>query len=281
MNVQGLSIERVDDRPILSSLHAGFSFGALAGAAVAGAVAGAGVAVQEHFAATAAGGALAALAAGRWLLPAPADATPAGPLLARPTRALAVFGAVAFCALLAEGAVNDWSAVYLADELDAGETRAAAGLAAFSATMAAGRLAGDRLAERLGSPALARRGALLAAAGLVVAIAAGGPVLAIGGLAAMGLGLAALFPLALRAAAEGGDAPATAVAAVSFSGYTAFLAGPPAIGGLAELAGLRAALVVLLVPCLLAAGLASRLGTPAANVRVSTLRAPRVERGKP
>jgi hypothetical protein len=147
--------------------------------------------------------------------------------------------------------------------------------------MAAGRLAGDRLAERLGAPALARRGALLAAAGLVVALAAGSPAPSIAGLAAMGLGLAALFPLALRAAAAGSAAPATAVAAVSFSGYAAFLAGPPAIGGLAELAGLRAALVVLLAPCLLAAALAGRLGGPATNGHVSTLRAPGVERGKP
>jgi MFS family permease len=256
MNVHGLTVERGLRRPILSSLHAAFSFGALAGAAAGGVVAAAGVGVVPHLWTAAALGASVAVVAVRFLLPPTADAAPEGPLLARPTRALALIGLFAFCALLSEGAVNDWAAVYLENALDSGEGLAAAGLAAFSLTMGIGRLAGDRLTEALGPVRLARGGAGLAAAGMTIAVVGAEPGPAVAGFAAMGLGLAALFPLALRAAAERSGTPGPAVAAVSGLGYVAFVAGPPAIGGLAELTTLRSALVLVVVLCVAASALA-------------------------
>jgi MFS family permease len=107
MNLHGLTVERALQRPILSSLHAAFSLGALAGAAVGGIVAGAGVGVVPHLWTAAAFGTAVGLAAVRFLLPPSADAAPEGPLFARPTRALAAIGIFAFCVLLSEGAVND------------------------------------------------------------------------------------------------------------------------------------------------------------------------------
>jgi MFS family permease len=256
MNVHGLTVERGLRRPILSSLHAAFSFGALAGAAAGGVVAAVGVGVVPHLCTAAAMGAGVAVVAVRFLLPPTADAAPEGPLLARPTRALALIGLFAFCALLSEGAVNDWAAVYLENTLDSGEGLAAAGLAAFSLTMGIGRLAGDRLTEALGPVRLARGGAGLAAAGMTISLVGAEPGPAVAGFAAMGLGLAALFPLALRAAAERSGTPGPAVAAVSGLGYVAFVAGPPAIGGLAELTTLRSALVLVVVLCVAASALA-------------------------
>ena len=262
MNVHGLTVERGLRRPILSSLHAAFSFGPLAGAAVGGIVAGAGIGVVAHLCTTAALGAGGGLVAARFLLPPSADAAPEGPLVARPSRALAVIGIFAFCALLSEGAVNDWVAVYLDDELDTGEGLAAGGLAAFSLTMGVGRLAGDRLTEALGPVRLARFGAGLAALGMATALAAGDPAMAITGFAAMGLGLAALFPLALRAAANRTGTPGPAVAAVSALGYCGFLAGPTSVGGLSELAGLRTALVLVAILCTTASALAPVVRAP-------------------
>jgi MFS family permease len=270
MNVHGLTVERRLRRPILSGLHAAFSFGALAGAAVGGVVAGAGVGVEPHLWTAAALGACVAVVADRFLLPRSADAAPEGPMFARPTRALAAVGAFAFCALLSEGAVNDWVAIYLEDDLDAGEGLAAGGLAAFSLTMGIGRLAGDRLTERLGSVILARGGAGLAATGMAIALTAGEPATAIAAFGAMGFGLAALFPLAVRAAAQRGDTAGPAVAAVSAVGYGGFLAGPPAVGGLAEAAGLRAGLVFVAVLCVIAAALASAVRAPVAAGSPST-----------
>jgi MFS family permease len=262
MNVHGLTVERGLRRPILSGLHAAFSFGALGGAAVGGIVAGAGVAVVPHLCTAAAIGALVAVVATRFLLPPSADAAPEGPMLARPSRALALIGVFAFCALLSEGAVNDWAAVYLDNSLDAGQGLAAGGLAAFSLTMGIGRLAGDRLTQAIGPVRLSRGGAGLAAAGMTVALVGGQPATAIAGFAAMGLGLAALFPIALRAAAERTGTPGPAVAAVSGMGYVAFVAGPPAVGGLAEAVGLRSALILVVVLCVAAVLLAPQVRAP-------------------
>jgi MFS family permease len=262
MNVHGLTVERRLGRPILSTLHAALSFGALGGAVVSGLVAGAGLEVVPHFAGVAALGVIVALPAGRFLLASGADAAPQGPKLAVPSRALALVGAFAFCVLLAEGAVNDWAAIYLDDEVGTGEATAAAGLAAFSLTMGFGRLFGDRLNSALGAVRLARGGGALAAAGIATALAAASAPAALVGFACAGIGLAALFPLALRAAAARGETEAPAVAAVSAVGYLGFLAGPPAIGGLSELAGLRTALLLVAVLCLVAAALATSVRAP-------------------
>jgi MFS family permease len=259
MNVHGITVERRLGRPILATLHAGFSFGAMAGAGAGALVAAASVGAVPHLSVTAVAGVAVALAATRFLLPREADATPDGPRFVRPTRGLVAVGAFAFCALLSEGAVNDWSAVYDDENLEAGEGLAAAALAAFSLTMAAFRLVGDRLTEAFGQLRLARGGGALAAGGVALAVVAGGPAAAIAGFATAGIGLAVLFPLALRAAAEHGESAGPAVSAVSAMGYLGFLAGPPAVGGLGELAGLRAGLVFVALLCGVAAVLASAL----------------------
>ncbi len=262
MNIHGLTVERELGRPILSTLHAAFSFGALAGAGVGAVAAAAGVGVAAHLTGMALLGVVAALTAGRFLLPSSADAAPEGPLIARPTRALLAIGVFAFCLLLAEGAVNDWAAIYLDDEIGTGEALAASGLAAFSLTMGFGRLFGDRLVQRIGPVTLARGGATLSLAGIAVALSASGPLLAVPGFAAMGLGLAALFPLALRAAAARGPVPGPSVAAVSAFGYLGLLTGPPVVGGLSEAVGLRAALVFVATLLGVAALLAGSLRPP-------------------
>ena len=268
MNVHGLTVEKRLERPILSTLHAAFSFGALGGAALGGVAAATGLSVPLHLGLAALGGTLTVFAAAPFLLAPRADAAPANPPFAVPTRALLLVGLFAFSVLLAEGAVNDWAAVYLDHELGAGAATAAAGLAVFSLTMGFGRLFGDRLSERLGAVRLARGGASLAAAGLATALIAGTPGAALAGFACAGVGLAALFPLALRAGAAHGESEGPSVAAVSSFGYLGLLSGPPAIGGLAELAGLRAALVLVVCLCALAALLGAAVRAPRATGRV-------------
>ena len=261
MNAQGVTVERVAGKPLFNSLHAGFSFGALAGAALAGAAAAAGLEPLQHLAICAGVGAACAIGASRWLLPADADARPTGPVLARPSRRLAALGLIAFCVLLTEGSVFDWSGIYLAREAGATAGLAAAGLAAFSLTMGIGRLAADPLTERLGPIALARSGGGLAALGLGLALASGTTAGGIAGFAVMGLGIAALFPLTLLATGGDPEQAGPALAAVSTVGYAGFLAGPPTIGLLAEGIGLRAALVPVCFLCLVAAALAPHLGS--------------------
>jgi MFS family permease len=258
MNAQAIAVTERHPREIFASFHAAFSFGALAGATAGSLAAGAGLRPAVHL--VLAAGVLVAvvLAARPGLLPAGADAHADAPLLVRPTRALAALGALAFCALLAEGAVGDWSAILLDRETEAGPSLAALGLAAFSLTMGFGRLAADPLAERLGRPAVIRGGGLLAAAGLALALAGGTAASGIAGFAVMGGGLSGLFPLALSAAAAaaGDAAAAPALAAVSTTGYLGFVAGPALIGLLSEATSLPAALALVGLLCLAAAGLA-------------------------
>lgn len=257
MNAQGLAVERAAGRRLFTSLHAGFSFGALGGAAAAGALAAVGVGPVVHLAAWGlVAAALAALAV-RGLLRDVGVGAEGTAHVRRPrldARLLAI-GVMAFAALLAEGSVTDWSALFLDRVVGAAAGTAPLGLAAFSLTMGIGRLAGDGLAPRIGSRALAQGGGALAAAGLGLALAGATTPTALAGFALMGCGLASLFPLALRAAGGEGAAAAPALAAVSAAGYVGFLVGPPAIGGLAELVGLRAALLLACGACVVAAAL--------------------------
>jgi MFS family permease len=259
VNMQGVAVERRLPQPILSGLHAAFSLGMLGGALAAGAAAAAGQSPRTHLLAVGLLGALATLALAPALLPAQADASAGGPAFARPSRALAGLGAIAFCALLAEGAIGDWSAIHLAETLAASDGTAVAGLAAFSATMTIGRLFGDRITVRLGNVVHLRLGSLVAGAGIVVAAAAPTVAVAVAGFALAGIGLSALFPLMVRAASErGGASPGPAIAAVSTAGYGGLVTGPPLVGFLAEATSLRLALgAVLGLLCLTAALLAS------------------------
>jgi MFS family permease len=245
MNVEGLAVERAAGKRLFNSLHAAFSFGALTGAAIGGLAAAAGLDPLPHLAIVVALGAVAATIASRGLPPAEAEPLPPGPRFARPSRRLAALGTVAFCALLAEGAVFDWSGIFMRRETGAAVGLAPAGLAAFNLAMGFGRLSADGVSERVGAAPLGRAGALVAAAGLGLALILDSPAGAIAGFAVMGIGLSALFPLALRAAGYDPAISGPAVAAVSSLGYAGLLTGPPVIGLLAEPLGLGGALALV------------------------------------
>lgn len=266
MNAHGLAIERRSGRPIMSSLHALFSAGGLAGAAVASGVMALGIGRVAHALAVSLVAFAGVAAVVRRLLV--VEPGPRAPQFAWPSRALLGLGGLAFLGLLAEGAMGDWSAVYLRDALGASGSVAADGFAAFSLAMALGRFAGDRLVARFGSTALLRTSSGLAALGLALALAVGTPAVAIVGFGAVGLGIANIIPLLFRAAGEApGVAPGVALAAVATTGYAGFLAGPVLIGCAADLVGLPTALVLVSVACAviaLRAGVASagRSGRP-------------------
>jgi predicted MFS family arabinose efflux permease len=264
MNVEGLAVERVGDKRIFNSLHAAFSFGALTGAAIGGLAASAGLEPLPHLAIVVVVGAAAGRVASLGLPPVEAE-PPRGPRFARPSRRLVALGAIAFCALLAEGAVFDWSGIFMRREAGAALGLAPAGLAAFNLAMGFGRLSADGVAERVGSVKLGSAGALIAAAGLGAALLLSTPAGSIAGFAVMGSGLAAVFPLALRAAGYDPAISGPAVAAVSSVGYAGLLTGPPVIGMLAEGLGLTGALACVCGLLAVAAALAGHLSTQRAE----------------
>jgi MFS family permease len=247
MNVQGVELERRSGRPVLSGLHAGHSFGVLAGALIGTAAATADVAVAAHFTAVAVAGLIAGLVATFWLVDEHREA--GARMLARPSGPLVGLAAIAFCCFLIEGSAIQWSAVHLRTH-GAGQGLAAAAFAAFALAIAAGRLAGDRVIERFGRATTVRAAGIVTATGFALAIAAPGPALALAAWAITGAGVALVAPAVLGAAPLVGALPApVAIAAVTTVGYLGSFTGPPAIGALAELTGVSTALVLGLAAC--------------------------------
>ncbi|MEY2534202.1 MAG: hypothetical protein QOF29_2112 [bacterium] len=244
MNLHGVTVERRYERPILAGFHAGFSLGGLAGGALGALAAAAELDVRAHLALVGAAAGVVGLAWSHRLLPSAADATrQAEPMFARPPRRLWALGALAFACLVIEGASADWSGVYLKDELGTGPATAALGFTAFSVTMTAGRLVGDRLVMAVGAVRLVRAGGLLAALGFGLALLTANPVAALVGFACLGAGMASIVPIVFRTAGDiPGMASGVSLAAVTTIGYLGFIVGPPIIGGLAELVGLPTAL---------------------------------------
>jgi MFS family permease len=259
VNAQGAALERMRDARVLASLHAAFSVGGLAGAGAGGLAASAGIGPAAHLELVALASAAVAIASIRALVPARIElAGAAGEQAVRragvPARSgVVALGALAFCCLVGEGAMADWSGVYLAGPAGASAGLAASGYAFFSAAMAASRLAGDTLATRLGARRLVRGGATVGATGLAAALVAGTRGTALAGLLCMGAGLGSVMPLVVSAAARRSADPSRAIASVSTVGYLGFLGGPPMIGLAAQAAGLRIALglVVLLAAAMI------------------------------
>ncbi len=251
MNACAARLELGYGRPIMSSMHAGYSIAGLAGAGIGGLSAWLGISPLPTFAATSAALIVLGLLAGpRVTIPAvvPRPPQPDDPPL-RSLRQISVviwvLGLLALCGQVGEGSAGDWSAVYLHVNLGAPSGVAAAGLAAFSVTMAAGRLAGDRLAARFGPVPLVRASGLLAGLGLAAGLLLGGQLAAIIGFALLGAGLAGIFPQIVTVAArldpERAGRNIGRIAAVAYSGL---LTGPVAIGAIASGVGLRDALLV-------------------------------------
>jgi len=255
MNAQGVELERRYRRPILAGLHAAHPFGMLAGGLGGTAAAAAGLAVGPHFWLAGGAGLVAGLAATGRLVAEPRQ--PRRRLLARPSGSLLLLGAIAFCAFLLDGTANNWSAAHLHGERGASPALAAAGFSAFTAALALGRLAGDRLVARFGRLRVVRASGLVAAAGGATVVAGQSAALALAGWATLGAGLAAMAPAILGATPAVSRAPLpVAIAAVTTLGYLGSFTGPPLVGALAEATGLSAALGLLVaaaaVPVLLA-----------------------------
>jgi MFS family permease len=257
-------------RPVMPGFHAAWSFGGLAGAALGGLLA-LHLSPVRHLLLVALAGLLVSAVAGHTLLTrasslrqaatASADRTrqegarvPARRGALRTGRTVGLFGLIALCAAYDEGAIGDWGALHLKQDLGASAGLAAAGYAAFALAEASGRLSGTALLERLGRTKVLVLGGLTACAGMLVASLAPDIWLALAGFAATGLGLANLFPATIARA--GLLAGSSGVALTSTLGYSGFLLGPPAIGFLAGAFGLRVGLTTLSLLALAAAAIA-------------------------
>lgn len=249
INTEAAQLELRNGQPLMSGMHGMFSLGGMAGAVTGSAALAAGMGAQTHLTLVAVSMALAIAMSAQWMLPKAATAfAGAGEGFRLPHGALIILGVLAALGLIAEGAIYDWSVLYLKQELGSPQQQAALAYASFSAAMAATRFGGDAMRARFAPAALLRGSALLAAASMTLVLQADAPWLALIGFAGVGAGFANVVPLLFAASARvPGVEPARGIAAVSAAAYLGFMAGPPAIGFLAELSSLTSALYIVVV----------------------------------
>ncbi|NUO46847.1 MAG: MFS transporter [Streptomyces sp.] len=279
-NSAAVDLVRTLRRPIMPSFHAAFSLGGMTGAGLGALLAGA-LSATQHLVGLALFGLLVTLPTGRTLLrippPMPPDsATRTTPRPGQPeqpgrpgrprerTLALVItFGLIALCTAYGEGALADWSALHLEQDLHTTPGVAAAGYSCFALAMTVGRLTGTRLLERLGQTRTLVTGGTTAALGMLLGALSPALWVALLGFVITGLGLANLFPVAIERA--GTLAGPDGVAIASTLGYGGMLLGPPAIGFMADWFSLPAALTS--VAALAAAAAAIAFATRGATER--------------
>jgi MFS family permease len=244
MNAQGVVVEQRAGRSIMSGLHGMWSVGGLVGSLVGIVAAHADLDARLHFLLVAVVLAAIGLVASRYLFDVepPAEEAPA---FALPPKSVILISLVAFCAVFGELASSDWAAVYLTDVANAPPAVAAGAVTGFATTMAAVRLVGDRVVDRFGPVVTVRAGGIAATVGALAVAVARNPVLAIGGFALIGLGVAVVVPLAFAAAGNAGPRPGQQIAGVATIAYGAGLVAPASIGGIAHASSLSVSFLVV------------------------------------
>ena len=264
MNAHAVDVERLHGRPLMSGFHGLYSVGGLVGSAGMSALLDRGVPLLASAIAVAIG--LVAIVATQWraLLVRPPDATPVQrSMFALPSATAVLLGLLCLGVFLAEGAMLDWSAVFLRSVRGFAIANAGLGFAAFSVAMATGRLLGDRITAALGPVRVIRLGGVTAATGLVLACALPWPVTSLIGFVLVGLGASNIVPVLFSAAGRIPDtAPGVAIATVTALGYAGMLAGPAVIGFVARLTSLSIALggIAILLAAVAAAAAIVRRG---------------------
>jgi len=260
MNVEGADVERRLGRTIMPRFHAAWSLGSVTGAGLGAVAAGFDTPLDAHLSVAAVVILAGVIAAVRSFTPvAPAvDATadngagkPRHPMAAWLEPRTLLIGLLVLSAALTEGAANDWLALGLVDGYGASHAVGAAGFAVFVSAMTTGRVSGTWLLDRYGRVVVLRSGIAIAIGGLALFVLGGSLPLAMIGALFWGLGASLGFPVGMSAAADDGSFAAARVSVVASIGYTAFLAGPPLIGLLADQVGVLRALLVIIATLVL------------------------------
>ncbi len=253
MNALGVEIERRLNKSIMSGLHGMWSVGALIGSSLGTVAAHLEISAQVHHVTAAVVLTVIGISACHYVLNLrPTEDEEAPPRFALPPKSAWLIGAVGFCAVFAEGASLDWSAVYLRDVLSTSAGVAAAATTGFALTMAVARIAGDAVVDRWGAVRTVRVSGIIATLGALLVVLAQHPLIAMAGFGLLGLGIAVVVPLAFAAAGHTGPNPSQAIAGVATVTYTSGLIAPSVIGGIAQASNLTISFIVV---TLLTAGL--------------------------
>lgn len=247
-NTQAVGVETLYQRSIMATFHGIWSLAGFAGAAVGTFLIAQGIAPLHHFMIVCICCLIVVLLAQGYILP--NDGTQAGkqPLFAKPDAAILKLGLIAFGCLVCEGTMFDWSGVYFQKVVEAPKEWVTLGYTTFMATMATGRFLGDRLVTRFGIQRMLQSSGIIISSGLAVSVLFPTMIPATIGFFLVGLGVSSVVPLVYSAAGKSKTmSPGVALAAVSTIGFLGFLIGPPLIGFIAELAGLRWSFTIIAI----------------------------------
>jgi MFS family permease len=250
MNAQAVMIEQLYQKPIMTSFHALFSIGMALGAWCGALFADLQIDIASHLTIVVITSLVAAFWVSRNLIQDKPDKNliHEGPLFRIPNRALVSIGIIAFCSMMGEGAMADWTVNYMENIASASEALAPVALSSFATAMTLGRIFGDKMRARFGDTKLIMGGGILATLGLSLALMLPLPYVVIAGLFLVGLGLSTIVPIAYSIAGNAKDLPpGVGLAMVTTVGYSGFLFGPPVIGFIADLSGLRTGLLLVVI----------------------------------
>ena len=246
MNTQAISVEKFYGRSIMASFHGLWSVGGFAGAIVGTIAVSSNLSPIIHFCIVAIATALFSIAAFKYALPAQSKEAGQSTKFAMPDKALWLLGSIAFCCLVCEGAMADWSGVYFTKVIEAPAAYTTLGYVAFTGTMAIGRFLGDGFVNRFGIKNTLAISGVLTALGLAIAVIFPTLIAATAGFLLVGFGVSSVVPIAYGVAGKStGISPGVALATVSSIGFMGFLIGPPLIGFIAEASSLRLAFAII------------------------------------
>ncbi|HEY9104539.1 MFS transporter [Chitinimonas sp.] len=263
MNIQAVMVEKAGGGSMMSGFHAHYSVGGFAGAGSMALMLWLGMPTGWSCVLISAVVAAIVLYTQAHHLREPEAAERDAPLFVLPHGAVIFIGCLCFIMFLAEGAMLDWSALFLTAGRGLAESQGGLGYAAFAVAMTVGRFSGDAVVRKLGGRRVLLLGGLAASAGFLLAVFTASPYAALLGFVLIGLGASNIVPILFTAAGAQTAMPASlAVAAITTLGYTGILAGPALIGFIAHASSLNAAFVGLGCAVLLVAA-SARIGGPA------------------
>ncbi|AHM62753.1 major facilitator family transporter [Flammeovirgaceae bacterium 311] len=262
VNTQAVGVEALYKKSIMASFHGLWSLAGFTGAAVGTIMIGSGIDLFQHYIYITIFVLLTALLSFRYTLGEDANKKKDAPIFAKPDKALLILGIIAFCSMLCEGAMFDWSGVYFRKVVKADPAWVGAGFTAFMSTMAAGRFVADWFTSRVGLKRVLQLSGLLITLGLGVAVVLPALHTAIIGFLLVGVGVSSVVPLVYSAAGKSKIlSPGVALAAVSTIGFLGFLIGPPLIGIVAGFSSLQVSFSIIALMGLLIVALAGKVIT--------------------
>ncbi|SHG73069.1 Fucose permease [Chryseolinea serpens] len=260
INTQAIAVERLYKKKLMASFHGLWSLAGFTGAAVGTWMIGNGFAPFPHYVVICMVFLLANVVCSFYLVTTDEGQDEKRPLFAMPDKSLIGLGIIAFCSMMAEGAMFDWSGVYFIKVVKVKQEFTGLGYTTFMIAMAGMRFMADGLSHRFGLKKILQASGMLTTAGLLVAVLMPQMLTSLVGFFLIGMGVSSVVPLVYSAAGKSKTlSPGTALTAVSSLGFMGLLIGPPIIGFIAEATSLRISFLAITIMALAVVAFSSRM----------------------